>query len=497
MRHRSSTLVHFGALAANAIFLLAIALFIAASVIPQVSGVELRNVVSGSMEPSVQKGALVVSVPVSFASLHEGDVVVFRAPDGSNRVVTHRVAATHDDGGLRTLETRGDANEASDPWRLQARDVMGKVRLDVPKAGSIVEHIRSPEGFLLLVVLPGLVLLLGEFPLWIRTLGKRRRQREAANLEDDTPGRERVASPFFTSIAVLSACVIAVTLAMYALAPRPNHENAALTRVSDETASIVNNSAVLADGEAFDGDIQLLRNADDPRLRDPSTSPADRVTALRQMLLLNTNRFEAFSILDLTGRVIATTDETQLDTGDNPAYVESRDRSGVAASFGDISIHYAAPVLDGAGVVQGVLLGRTTAERLWSQTLATSIDGSRTSITSVGGTNASALPDVGSEVKRIDWAGSEMYCASRPIGENTHLDGGLRVTTCLPSAAVVSTSYSERRYLGESVLTVVAAIIVGGLLLAFTFRTATSRRTEAASVRALEARLLSQRQYHP
>ena len=88
----------------------AVALFVGVTVLPRVFGIELRTVVSGSMEPAIEKGSLVVSVPVSSRDLNQGDVIMFRAPDGSGKFITHRIAEVRDEGGARSLRTRGDAN---------------------------------------------------------------------------------------------------------------------------------------------------------------------------------------------------------------------------------------------------------------------------------------------------------------------------------------------------------------------------------------------------
>ena len=370
---------------------------------------------------------------------------------------------------------------------------------------SALEKIRSPQGFILLVAMPGVALFLGEVPQWYRTLKQRRAAKIISAHEAELEAAPGVAaSPFLRSAAVLSICVVAAALGTYALAPRLGDDGAALARMSDETASIADHSVTLADGEAFDGDIQVLRNAEDPRLRDPATPPAERLTALRQMLLLNTNRFEALTVLDLDGRVRESTDENVANAGSNAAYREALDRRGVAAVFADQDIHYAAPILDGASKMLAVLLARTTPDRLWARTLSTSIDGSRALIVSADGKARAAdrsellvLPGAGNEVTRVDAVGSTMYCAARPIGVDTHLAAGLRVAACLPAAVALSPSPSERFSLAQSMAAVVATIVFGVLVLAVMFRGASRpRRTAAARVSPEEARLLSQREHY-
>ena len=152
----------------------AVALFVGVTVLPRFFGIELRTVVSGSMEPVIDKGALIVATPASFDSLRPGDIIVFRAPDNSGRVITHRVAGLRDANGVRLIETRGDANNGNDPWTVASSDVLGKVQGNIPYAGYAVQDVRSPAGFVLLMLLPGLFVLAGEASVWRRFLRDRK-----------------------------------------------------------------------------------------------------------------------------------------------------------------------------------------------------------------------------------------------------------------------------------------------------------------------------------
>lgn len=143
---RGLRLVSIGALALSA------GMF-AFVVLAPLLGVEIRMVVSGSMAPHMPRGSVVVAVPVSIASVREGDVILFRQPDDLSRVITHRVSDIESDGSV-ALVTKGDANNTPDPWRVGESNLMGRVELHLPLVGYAVQALRSEAGIVLALLVP-------------------------------------------------------------------------------------------------------------------------------------------------------------------------------------------------------------------------------------------------------------------------------------------------------------------------------------------------------
>jgi signal peptidase len=145
----------------------AIALFVGVVALPRLAGAELRTVVSGSMEPTIEPGSVVVAFPVSAEDLEVGDIIIFRRPDNPEQVVTHRITGI-DQGPPLAIETGGDANNAPDSWSLSPSAVLGKVAFHVPKLGYLVERVDSLAGFLAFLVVPSLLLVVSEIGAWYR-----------------------------------------------------------------------------------------------------------------------------------------------------------------------------------------------------------------------------------------------------------------------------------------------------------------------------------------
>ena len=99
-------------------------------------GWQFNTVLSGSMEPELNVGGLVVVRPVEPERVSVGDVVAFRT--SSSRVfVCHRVVAVDTTDRAPMFTTRGDANETSDPDPVLATDLAGRVVAHVPYLGSV------------------------------------------------------------------------------------------------------------------------------------------------------------------------------------------------------------------------------------------------------------------------------------------------------------------------------------------------------------------------
>lgn len=123
------------------------------TLLPMLLGWHSYVVVSGSMEPRIGAGDVVIAAPTDDLALLRGRVAAFADPSRPGTVKTHRVVGTNPDG---TLQTKGDANPTRDSAELPVRDVIGLGRLLVPHAGQPMLWLHTGQwpmlaGFLLLV----------------------------------------------------------------------------------------------------------------------------------------------------------------------------------------------------------------------------------------------------------------------------------------------------------------------------------------------------------
>jgi signal peptidase len=113
---------------------------------------------SGSMEPSIMTGDIII-VHASGRYM-ENDTVTFTGDDG--RVVTHRIVDSAEEDGRTFFQTKGDANRSEDEARITQANIIGKVILVVPKIGFFVAFARTLPGLILLIGVPAFALIFDE-----------------------------------------------------------------------------------------------------------------------------------------------------------------------------------------------------------------------------------------------------------------------------------------------------------------------------------------------
>jgi signal peptidase len=175
------------------LLLLAVAALFLATLLPIPGNVEVKIVKSGSMEPAIKTGSVVVVKPAG--AYAEGDVITFGQERGEQIPTTHRIVSVvtenaerrglnadstrNGEAGQVFYLTKGDANEEADNVRIAASEVVGKVIFTVPYAGYVLDFARKPIGFTLMIGVPAAVIILDELSrIFKEVAGMRRKRRE-------------------------------------------------------------------------------------------------------------------------------------------------------------------------------------------------------------------------------------------------------------------------------------------------------------------------------
>lgn len=128
-----------GAAAMMCYILILAILFVAA---PMAAGYKTVVVLTGSMEPAFPAGSVIYYKAASFENINPNDVISFGISDDAHTVVTHRVVSK--DQMLKTLTTKGDANNSSDPKDIAFSNVKGKViSYHLPYVGTYIRYIQN------------------------------------------------------------------------------------------------------------------------------------------------------------------------------------------------------------------------------------------------------------------------------------------------------------------------------------------------------------------
>ncbi|PIU01971.1 signal peptidase I, partial [bacterium (Candidatus Torokbacteria) CG09_land_8_20_14_0_10_42_11] len=131
-----------------------IALLLVFSRFPIAGRLQTLMVLSGSMEPKIKTGSVVL---VKGASTYKtGDVVTFKGE--GKTPTTHRIVAETDEGFV----TRGDANNADDLKKLAPQNILGKALFSIPYLGYLIAWARTTPGLIILIVIPAVIIIYSE-----------------------------------------------------------------------------------------------------------------------------------------------------------------------------------------------------------------------------------------------------------------------------------------------------------------------------------------------
>lgn len=138
-----------------------IALIVAVSAFPIQGNIQIKVVQSGSMEPNIKTGSVVIIKPS--ANYKIGDVITFdgnfKDSKGQKVPVSHRIVEMKVERGNPIYVTKGDANEEQDAKEILQSQIIGKVYLTIPYLGYVVETARQPYGFLALILIPAVIII--------------------------------------------------------------------------------------------------------------------------------------------------------------------------------------------------------------------------------------------------------------------------------------------------------------------------------------------------
>ncbi|MDA1361812.1 signal peptidase I [Glycomyces luteolus] len=130
--------------------------------VPRPFGFQGSTVMSGSMEPLISVGSLVLVSEIDTDELRPGQVISFVNPADPEERLLHRILQINDDG---TFVTKGDANSSADSTPVPPENVIGLGRILVPWIGLPVVWIQAGDWPSVLIAAAFLIFLVrGSFP---------------------------------------------------------------------------------------------------------------------------------------------------------------------------------------------------------------------------------------------------------------------------------------------------------------------------------------------
>lgn len=116
--------------------------------IPRIFGIVPYVVLSGSMEPTIQTGAVAyVNTKKDVKEVIEGDIIAFNI---ESKQVTHRVVKINSDN---SFTTKGDANNTVDLGKVKYTNYIGKTIFSIPYIGYILGYLHSSIGYFIISII--------------------------------------------------------------------------------------------------------------------------------------------------------------------------------------------------------------------------------------------------------------------------------------------------------------------------------------------------------
>jgi len=137
-------------------FLILIFIFVLFPLLPIKNNYSLKMVLSGSMEPAIKTGSVIMVKPVSNYQI--GNVITYQRGKRTRDITTHRIVGQKNDEFI----TQGDNNNAIDMYPVKKEQILGKVIFDIPFVGYIANFAHSKTGFILLIVVPAISIITSE-----------------------------------------------------------------------------------------------------------------------------------------------------------------------------------------------------------------------------------------------------------------------------------------------------------------------------------------------
>lgn len=147
----------------------------------KIFGYQIHTVHSGSMEPEIKTGSIIIVKEVEDKTgLQVGDVITFY--QSFDRIVTHRIVEVVHSGEHVLYRTKGDNNPEPDLTLALSDNVLAKYTgITIPYLGYVAKYVNTTVGLVMLLVVPGFILLCYSIMLIFQALNELKQQKKMAD----------------------------------------------------------------------------------------------------------------------------------------------------------------------------------------------------------------------------------------------------------------------------------------------------------------------------
>lgn len=148
----------------------------------------LYTIISPSMTPNINVYDIIIDKRVDdYSKLEVGDVITFISTSSisSGMTITHRIVDIIETDEGTKYKTKGDNNLTADYALVTQDKIIGKVQFRLPQLGRIQFFLSSKGGWLLVILIPALIIILGDVFKLVRLFDIKKRVTGVKNLDDE------------------------------------------------------------------------------------------------------------------------------------------------------------------------------------------------------------------------------------------------------------------------------------------------------------------------
>jgi len=153
------------------IFVLLTVVMTSSGGVPEFMGYSAFRVTTGSMDPTLPVGTLILVHHVEPEEIKPDDIISFYSsdPELQGSINTHRVTGvTREGNGEIVFTTKGDANPIEDRYPVKGSSLIGVMVFSSYAIGTVVRIVSNPLVFIPLILLPLIVIIVMNFVKTVR-----------------------------------------------------------------------------------------------------------------------------------------------------------------------------------------------------------------------------------------------------------------------------------------------------------------------------------------
>ena len=117
---------------------------------PDFFGFKTYEIVSRSMEHTINKNDIIVVKKVDKNEINENDIISF---DNGNEIITHRIVEIENINGQTLYTTKGDNNRFADDEKISFEQIEGKYVFKLSKLGYLMNFLKNRYFLIILFII--------------------------------------------------------------------------------------------------------------------------------------------------------------------------------------------------------------------------------------------------------------------------------------------------------------------------------------------------------